>query len=80
MQPRQLNQSIEQTRALMKQVKNAQNPEAMLEQVLQNNSNTSSIANMLYNSGGNLERVARSMAQIYSIDIYQLIKNLQEGV
>lgn len=61
LQQQQLNQSIEAVRGMMTQVKGAQNPEAMLAQMLQNNPNTAAIANML-KSNGNLESVARQMA------------------
>ena len=59
----------------MQQVKNAQNPEVMLAQILQNNPNTAAIANML-KSGGSLENTARQMAAASGIDIEQLIKQL----
>jgi len=74
-----LNQSIEQVRGLMQQVKNAQNPQAMLAQLLQNNPNVPAIANMLRNNGS-LESIARQMAQAQNIDINQLINQLQGGL
>ena len=40
----------------------------MLAQLLQNNPNTTMLASMLKN-GGNLESIARQMAQINGIDI-----------
>lgn len=71
----QLNQSIEQVRGMMQQIKGAQNPQAMLAQMLQSNPNTAAIANML-NSGNSLESIARQLAQSSGIDIDQLIKQL----
>ncbi len=59
----------------MAQVKNAPNPQALLAQILQNNPNTSSIYTLLQ-SNGNLEQVARQMAQMGKIDINQLISQL----
>jgi hypothetical protein len=41
----------------------------MLAQMLQNNPNTAAIAGMLKNNGGNLESIARNMAQARGIDI-----------
>ena len=73
-----LNESIERTRAMMQQVQAAQNPEAMLAQILQNNPNTAAIANMM-KGGGSLETIARQMASASNIDINQLIKQLQGG-
>ena len=40
----QLNQSLEQVRNMMQQIKNAPNSQAMLTQILQNNPNTAAIA------------------------------------
>ena len=71
----QLNQSIEQVRGMMQQVRNAQNPQAMLAQMLQNNPNTAAIAGML-KGGGSLEQIARDMAKARGIDINQLIRQL----
>ena len=71
----QLNESIEYVRGLMQQVKNAQNPQAQLAQILQSNPNTAAIANMV-NNGGNLEQMARQMAAAQGINIDQLIKQL----
>lgn len=70
--------AIEETRALMQQVQNAQNPEMALARALQNNPNTPLIANML-KSNGNLEALARMMANTKGIDIMQLINQLQGG-
>ena len=75
----QLNQSVEQVRALMNQIKNAQNPQAMLAQALQNNPNTTTIATMLKDNN-NLENIAKQMAQAKGIDIMQLISQLQGGI
>ena len=76
--PQQMPQpqlAIEETRALMHQVQNAQNPEAMLAQILQSNPNTALISNML-KSNGSLEKLARNMANAKGIDIMQLINQL----
>ena len=61
----------------MQQVKNAQNPQAQLAQILQNNPNTAAIANMV-NNGGNLEQMARQMAAAQGVDINQLIQSLNK--
>lgn len=63
----------------MAQVKNAQDPQAMLAQLLQNNPNTAAISSML-KGGGSLESIARQMAQQRGVDINQLIKQLQGGL
>ena len=78
-QQTQLNQSIEATRALMQQVKNAQNPQAMLAQILQNNPSTPFISNLLKN-GQNLEGIARSLAQAKGEDINDIIRRLSGGL
>ena len=59
----------------MQKIKNAKDPQAMLAQALQANPNTSMIANML-KSNGDLESLARQMAQARGIDINQLINQL----
>lgn len=59
----------------MAQIRNAQNPQAALTQMLQNNPNTAAIAQMMQN-GGNLENIARQMAAAKGVDINQLIKQL----
>ena len=78
-QQEQLNRSIEQVRGMMQQVKNAQDPQAMLAQLLQNNPNTAFIANML-KSNGSLEVLARQMAYNKNIDIGNLIHQLSGGI
>lgn len=59
----------------MASVKNAQNPEAMLAQIIQNNPNSAALANML-KQNGSLESIARQMAQANNIDIMELIQSL----
>ena len=77
-QQAQLNQAIEQVRGMMQQIKTAQNPQAELAQMLQNNPNTAAIANLL--QGNNLEGIAQNMARNYNIDINWLINQLQGGI
>lgn len=77
-QQAQLNQAIEQVRGMMQQIKTAQNPEAALAQMLQNNPNTAAIANLLHSN--NLENIAQNMARNYNIDINWLINQLQGGI
>lgn len=67
-----MNQSIEQVRAIMEQFKYAQNPQAFLSQVLQNNP---TVATLLQN-GNNLEIMAKKMAAEKNIDLNKLIKYL----
>ena len=67
-----MNQSIEQVRAIMEQFKYAQNPQAFLSQVLQNNP---MVATLLQN-GNNLEIMAKKMAAEKNIDLNKLIKYL----
>ena len=59
----------------MAQLQGSSNAEALLEQALQNNSNTAFIANALHN-GNSLEGIARSMAQAKGVDLEQLIQQL----
>lgn len=68
---------IEEVRNLMNQVKNAQNPQAMLTSILNNNSNTPMIATML-NNGNSLEGIARWLAQAKNVDINKLINDLNQ--
>ena len=63
----------------MQQVKNAQNPQAMLAQILQNNPSTPFISNLLKN-GQNLEGIARSLAQAKGEDINDIIRRLSGGL
>lgn len=67
-----MNQSIEQVRAIIEQFKYAQNPQAFLSQVLQNNP---MVATLLQN-GNNLEIMAKKMAAEKNIDLNKLIKYL----
>lgn len=60
---------------MMQQVKGAQNPQAMLAQMLQNNPNTAAISQML-RGGNSLESIARQMAQQRGIDIEDLVNQL----
>ena len=64
---------------MMQQIKGAQDKQAMLAQMLQNNPNTAAISSMLSN-GGDLETIARQMAQQRGIDINQLIRQLSGGM
>ena len=63
----------------MRQVKNAQDPQAVLAQIIENNPNSAFIANALHN-GGSLEGIARSIAQTKGIDINQLLHQLTGGI
>ena len=64
---------------MMNMIKNAPNPEAALSQMLQNDPRTGAIANMLKNNG-NLEALAKQIAQMKGYDINQVIQGLQGGV
>ena len=59
----------------MRQIKMAQNPQAELANMLQNNPATSTIHQALQ-GGQNLEQIARQMAQQEGIDINQLLNQL----
>lgn len=59
----------------MQQIKSAQNREAALAQFLQNNPNTAAIYNLLQNNG-NLENIAKQMAQASNVDINEVINGL----
>ena len=75
--PSQLNpQVINQTKALMQQMRNAGSPQAMINNLIENNPQLSMLAQGRH---GNWEGVARSMAQQRGIDINQLISQLQGG-
>lgn len=75
----QLDQSVEQMRGIMRQIKNAPDPQVMLAQMLQNNPNTAMLSNMLKNNG-DLESIARQMAASNNINIDELINNLKGGL
>jgi len=74
-QPQTLDASIAYARNMMHMVQNSNNPQAMLAQLLQNNPNTGMLANML-KSNGDLESLARQMAQMKGYDINQIINGL----
>ena len=75
-QPQQLNpQVIEDTKRMMAAISNAQNPQVALAQMIQNNPNSSALANML-KGNGSLESIARQMARERNIDIISLINSL----
>ena len=71
--PQQNN--ILQTKQLMEQLKNIQNPNAILANII----NQNPMLRMAFKNG-NLEQTARAMAQAQGIDINQLIKQLQGGI
>lgn len=77
-QQQQLNKGIEETRALMAQLKNAPDPQALLAQVLQQNPNSALIANLL-RGNGSLEQIAKQMARVNNIDLPTLINQLQQN-
>ena len=72
----QLNNSIAQAKQMMRMVQMAQNPQAELASLIQNNPNSAAISHMLQN-GNSLEQIARNMAQQNGIDINNLINQLQ---
>ena len=59
-------------------IQNAADPMAALSQTLQNDPRTGAIANMLKNTG-NLETLAKQIAQMKGYDINQVIRRLQGG-
>ena len=71
----QLNESIERTKALMKQYEGMQDNESIIMNLLQNNPQFGAIANMVRN-GQSLEGIAKSMAQVGGYDINKIIKQL----
>ena len=75
----QLDQSVEQMRGIMRQIKNAPDPQAMLAQMLQSNPNTAIISNLLQRNN-DLESLAKQMAMSNNIDINDLINNLQKNL
>ena len=70
-----LNESIEQTRALMQQMRGMPNYEAVIARLLQGNPQLGLLTNALRN-GNSLEGIARSMASANNIDIKELIGSL----
>lgn len=59
----------------MQTLSGAQDKQAMLAQMLQNNPNTAALASML-KGGNSLEFIARQMAQANGVNIEQLISQL----
>lgn len=78
-QPQLSQAAIDQVRGMMSQVKNASNPQAVLANMLQNNSNLGPLAAMVRN-GGSLENIAKQMAAANGLDINQIIQQLQGGL
>ena len=70
----QLNESIEEVRRLMNQMKNTPNADAVLAQALESNPNTAFIANAL--KSNNLESIAKNIAKAKNLDINDVIKKL----
>ena len=75
-QQQQNNLAIDSVRQLMQACRNAANPEAMLAQALQSNSNTSFIANALKNGTG-LEQLAQEVAKMKGYNLDEVIAKLQ---
>ena len=69
----QLNESIARTRALMNQYKTFNNPEMIVNNLLQNNPQLASITALL-RQGNNLENIAKNMAVMKGYDINEIIK------
>ena len=65
---------------MMQQIKMAQDPQAALAQMLQNDPNSGAIANLLHQNNGSLEQIARLMAQSGGFDINKIIQGLSGGM
>ena len=77
-QPQQsnLNASIEQVRSMMNTLKTSQNREQALYTMIQQNPQFAQITQMMKAGPGNLESLAKQMAQANGIDLNELIKRL----
>ena len=77
-QPQQsnLNASIEQVRGMMNTLKTSQNREQALYAMIQQNPQFAQITQMMKAGPGNLEGLAKQMAQANGIDLNELIKRL----
>ena len=74
-QQQQLNESIEQTRNLMQNMRNTPNMESVIMNLFQNNPQLQALVPML-RGGNTLENIAKQMAQSKGIDIKDVIKKL----
>ena len=74
LQQQRLNESIEQVRKLMQNLKGVQNPQQILMNVLENNPQTAQLAKLFKNN--NLESIARQMAQSEGVNILDVINSL----
>ena len=73
----QLDQSINNARNIMQQFQTAQNPQQMMMNILQNNPQFAQIASIAARNG-NLEQVARQLAQQKGVDINDIINRLTQ--
>ena len=72
-----LDQSINNARNIMQQFQNSQNPQQMMMNILYNNPQFAQIASIAARNG-NLEQVARQLAQQKGVDINDIISRLTQ--
>ena len=81
-QPQQLGQtqsldnSIQQVKGMMQQLKMASNPQQTFMGMIQQNPQFAQIVQMMKANPNGLEGVARQMAQANGVDLNQIIKQL----
>lgn len=73
----QTNPQIQQIKNLMYQVKNSQNPQMMLQNIIMQNPNMQNVLNLMRMNNANPQQIAQLLAQQKGIDLNSLIMELQ---
>ena len=71
------NNSLSQIKQMMNLVKSAQNPQAMLNQMVQNNPGMRQVMNLINQSGGDPRTAFYQMAEAQGIDPEQILAMLR---
>ena len=73
----QTNSQIQQVKNLMYQIKNSQNPQMMLQNIIMQNPNMQGILSLMRANNASPQQIAQLLAQQKGIDLNSLIKELQ---
>lgn len=73
----QTNPQIQQVKNLMYQIKNSQNPQMMLQNIIMQNPNMQGILSLMRANNASPQQIAQLLAQQKGIDLNSLIKELQ---
>lgn len=73
----QTNPQIQQIKNLMYQVKNSQNPQMILQNIIMQNPNMQNVLNLMRLNNASPQQIAQLLAQQKGVDLNNLIMELQ---